>query len=339
MKLIDKSILVAEINRVLNSYDPNEITSGRYALVDLRNFIDTLEIKKENSMTDKVQKIREEVERLQNELIQEKEKGFGSDIDDACILELQNVLTYIDSLQEESIIVDAPPYNYVKGFSDGRLYEKKQKEEPVSEELGDYINELSKQFPEVSFAKLSRIAVSVSRWQQNQDVKNKQPKVTNRTELDEYAYQCAYDMSNDWMIENPTWHDVEDACKLGANWQKLKDMGITNNAKGLVTNILNSSDKPLDTYATEVAFIMLPANLTENYHMTNRDRISDAVKLGAKWKEKEMQSAIELAEDHAMLAGMVKGKEEAIKKTIDFLNWIIGTGNSTIEEYKKYMSN
>ena len=38
---------------------------------------------------------------------------------------------------------------------------------------------------------------------------------------------------------------------------------------------------------------------------------------------------------------MILGKieEEAIKKTIDFLNWIIGTGNSTIEEYKKYMNN
>lgn len=52
-------------------------------------------------MTDKVQKIRKEVERLMNELIQEKEKGFGSDVDDACILELQNVLTCIDSLQKE----------------------------------------------------------------------------------------------------------------------------------------------------------------------------------------------------------------------------------------------
>ena len=53
-------------------------------------------------MTDK-EKIRKEVERLMTELIQEKEKGFGSDIDDACILELQNVLTYIDSLQEEPV--------------------------------------------------------------------------------------------------------------------------------------------------------------------------------------------------------------------------------------------
>lgn len=35
--------------------------------------------------------------------------------------------------------------------------------EPVSENLGEYINELSKQFPEVSFAKLSRIAVRVAK--------------------------------------------------------------------------------------------------------------------------------------------------------------------------------
>lgn len=35
----------------------------------------------------------------------------------------------------------------------------------VSEDLGEYVNELSKQFPEVSFAKLSRIAVRVAKWQ------------------------------------------------------------------------------------------------------------------------------------------------------------------------------
>jgi hypothetical protein len=46
--------------------------------------------------------------------------------------------------------------------------EYSKKEEPVSEDLGDYINELSKQFPEVSFAKLSRIAVRVAKWQKEQ---------------------------------------------------------------------------------------------------------------------------------------------------------------------------
>ena len=56
-------------------------------------------------MTDK-EKISKEVERLQKELIKNDEKGFGSDIDNACILELQNVLTYIDSLQEEPVSKD-----------------------------------------------------------------------------------------------------------------------------------------------------------------------------------------------------------------------------------------
>ena len=42
---------------------------------------------------------------------------------------------------------------------------KALQEEPASEDLGEYINKLSKQFPEVSFAKLSRIAVRVAKWQ------------------------------------------------------------------------------------------------------------------------------------------------------------------------------
>ena len=42
---IDKAVVEAEIDRVLNSYDQNEITSGRYALADLRDFINTLESK------------------------------------------------------------------------------------------------------------------------------------------------------------------------------------------------------------------------------------------------------------------------------------------------------
>ena len=110
-------------------------------------------------MTDKVQKIRNEVERLQNELIQEREKGYSSDVDDACILELQNVLTFIDSLQEE----------------------------PVSEDLGEYLYELSKQFPEVSFAKLSRIGVRVAKWQRKEIYE------WLRTHKDEYVYNSPYD--------------------------------------------------------------------------------------------------------------------------------------------------
>lgn len=59
-------------------------------------------------------------------------------------------------------------------FSDGLTIDdaiawlEKQKEPELSEDLGEYITELSKQFPEVSFAKLSRIAVRVKNWLEKQ---------------------------------------------------------------------------------------------------------------------------------------------------------------------------
>ena len=52
-------------------------------------------------------------------------------------------------------------------FNAGTKWQK-TKDESTTEDLGDYINELSKQFPEVSFAKLSRIAVRVAKWQAEQ---------------------------------------------------------------------------------------------------------------------------------------------------------------------------
>lgn len=164
---------------------------------------------------------------------------------------LKDILDYIDKVQEEPVSEDLEEtaYKFVmdnfgnpkeplykfdqRCFKAGAQWQK-EKDESTTEDLGEYINELSKQFPEVSFAKLSRIAVRVSRWQRNQDVKNKLPKVTDRTELDEYAYQCAYDMSNDWMIENPTWDDVEDACKLGAKW---KEKYLTKDATEVTVHI------------------------------------------------------------------------------------------------------
>ena len=43
-RYIRKDEVLQEIRRVLNSYHPTEITSGRYALADLRDFIETLEV-------------------------------------------------------------------------------------------------------------------------------------------------------------------------------------------------------------------------------------------------------------------------------------------------------
>jgi hypothetical protein len=43
----------------------------------------------------------------------------------------------------------------------------------------------------------------------------------------------------------------------------------------------------------------------------------DAIEFGAQWQKEQDQSTIELAEDHAMLAGMEKMKEEMMAKAID----------------------
>lgn len=90
-------------------------------------------------MTDK-EFFRKEVERLKSQLL----RGACSSqiaMETRCKEEVYNeMLAILDTMQEE----------------------------PVSEDLGEYINELSKQFPEVSFAKLSRIAVRVAKWHKEQ---------------------------------------------------------------------------------------------------------------------------------------------------------------------------
>jgi hypothetical protein len=93
-------------------------------------------------MTDKVQKIREEVEKIAKSInpFLPDEDGKNSEYEAGRFAMVTQIMQIIDSLQEE----------------------------PVSEDLGEYLYELSKQFPEVSFAKLSRIAVRVAKWQKEQ---------------------------------------------------------------------------------------------------------------------------------------------------------------------------
>lgn len=49
--------------------------------------------------------------------------------------------------------------------------ELKAKKEQMPRELADEIDALSKRYPEISFAKLSRIAVRIAKWQKEQDKK------------------------------------------------------------------------------------------------------------------------------------------------------------------------
>ena len=42
----------------------------------------------------------------------------------------------------------------------------------------------------------------------------------NWTDEQHAAYQCAYDLSNDWMKETPDWGDVEKAFQMGIDYHK-----------------------------------------------------------------------------------------------------------------------
>ena len=68
--------------------------------------------------------------------------------------------------------------------------------------------------------------------------------------IDEYAYQCAYCMSHDWMKETATWEDVQKAVKLGAEWQKQKPAWSENdvyNSKLILSTISQDQDLSLET--------------------------------------------------------------------------------------------
>lgn len=100
--LIDKDKVVAEINRVLNSYDPNEITSGRYALIDLRDFIDTLEVKDPYEQCIQYSSIKDGIKahaeiysfniesELFNQLTKEQQKLWRKEIEQAYMAGKQN---------------------------------------------------------------------------------------------------------------------------------------------------------------------------------------------------------------------------------------------------------
>ena len=121
-------------------------------------------------MTDKekLEAIRAEIHRLVDV------RGYDREM-------ANDLFTFMDSLPNEPVSEELEEEidNYVKrnGYDGLDSIEEikyiaqyftkwqKTKDDSCTSDLGDYINELSKQFPEVSFAKLSRIAVRVAKWQ------------------------------------------------------------------------------------------------------------------------------------------------------------------------------
>ena len=136
-------------------------------------------------MADKVQKIREVIEIVVNRRLNLL-NGDYFDLNKEVDGFTNEIMDIINSMQEEPVseeleeaalmhFNDVMEYEIKTGhkmahmtsFKAGAKWQK-VKDESTTEDLGKYINELSKQFPEVSFAKLSRIAVRVAKWQKKQ---------------------------------------------------------------------------------------------------------------------------------------------------------------------------
>lgn len=81
--------------------------------------------------------------------------------------------------------------------------------ETVSEDLGEYLYELSKQFPEVSFAKLSRIGVRVAKWQKEQMMAK--------------AKSGTVQKDNQVIFDNGTYMDLDPSMQLKPSFVGLKE--------------------------------------------------------------------------------------------------------------------
>ena len=210
-------------------------------------------------MTDKA-KIRAEIEKRYRE---NKADGYS----DVCE-ELWDILSFIDSMQEEPISepVDFEKELYkafgqVKDFTLGvriakRFYDMgKNSQEPVSEDLEEAGKEWLSPQLDKSYAAYG------------------ETKQMELTHFDGYA--------------------MLDAIEFGAKWQKAKD---------------SIPAEYLEKAAESYAFTMSGEDEVLKYN---------AFIDGAKWQKQQDQSTIELAEEHAMLAGMEKMKEEMTTKAAD----------------------
>jgi len=134
-----------------------------------------------------------------------------------------DILRYIDSLQEE----------------------------PVSEDLGDYINELSKQFPEVSFAKLSRIAVRVAKWQ----------KEKHERQFSFINLKDCKDAYNEWKITQKEPVSTALSWVRACQWQKEQMMAKAIDGKvianGMGNPILHLWDKGKHLIDKKVKVILI----------------------------------------------------------------------------------
>lgn len=99
----------------------------------------------------------------------------------------------------------------------------------------------------------------------------------------------------------------------------LENMAKAALCKQLLSFIDSMQEKPVSEDLEEASyrFACKCSPLKTEYSISSPNpEVMEAFKAGAKWQREQDQSTIELAEDHAMLAGMKKMKEEMMAKAI-----------------------
>ena len=98
--------------------------------------------------------------------------------------------------------------------------------------------------------------------------------------------------------------------KIGKEDKESYYAALASNMNSLSCFIDSLEEEPVSNDLEEAAC---------EYDNSHIDDNNLAFKAGAQWQKQQDQSTIELAEDHAMLAGMEKMKEEMIDKACEWL--------------------
>ena len=245
-------------------------------------------------MEDKVQKIKEWISNEQDGLMDAK-GNFEYPEHEGAYHILCNLDAYIDSLQEE-------PCNSCQGFND-----KDKCDElvfthncPIVKNPVSIWHDASKETP------TQGSNILMIRKEEGSDF----PPIAGCF----HGTNLRLDGRNWGYYNGFCYNEIEPPVK----WAYIDDILNLSNVQRTVKNWKKPVSKDLGDYINE---------LSKQFPEVSFAKLSRIAVRVAEWKEKEMQSTIELAEDHAMLAGIIKGTEHTIGKVRSILNKVAYENN------------
>ena len=152
-----------------------------------------------------------------------------------------------------------------------------------------------------------------------------------RKQLEELTKECIYSKDNYTDEDRKVLCDgCEEECKYGKlntmlddalsketkeSWNKRLDED--SESEGIKEAYKSYTDSRLVLLRPDIADMSCDRDTKMSFDVFDGSELEAAFYEGAKWQKTKDQSIIELAEDHAMLAGMEKMKEQMMKEAVD----------------------